>query len=130
MSEESTVESRIAVPPLSCPKCEGLLPNKLGDVQCTLCDSRVRIEHPQTREKWMKEKVGCPKCGKVLIAGVDKRPANLQCVSCSHHFTLIPHVDKVEVTCPSCDRQLRMNRRPGERQIDCPACPITFKVKF
>ena len=60
MSEESTVESRVAPPALTCPKCDGLLPSGLGEIQCTLCDAKVRVEHPITRKKWQDEKVGCP----------------------------------------------------------------------
>jgi DNA-directed RNA polymerase subunit M/transcription elongation factor TFIIS len=130
MSEESTVESRISPPALSCPKCEGLLPSALGDLQCTLCSAKVRIDHPVTRKKWQEEKVGCPECGTVLIVGVDKRPAHLKCASCTHHFTLTPNIPKVEITCPGCERQLRMKRKPGERRIDCPACSTAFNVKF
>lgn len=130
MGEERTVESRVAPPPLSCPKCDGLLPNELGEVRCTLCHARVRIDHPITRKKWSEEKVACPDCEKVLVVGVNKRPANLKCATCSCHFTLVPTVARVEISCPGCDRQLRMKRRPGERQIECPACDTTFKVTF
>ena len=130
MSEESTFESRVAPPALTCPKCEGLLPSGLGDLQCTLCSAKVRVDHPITRKKWAQEKVGCPECGKVLIAGVDKRPAHLKCASCSHHFTLTPNIPKVEITCPGGERQLRMKRKPGTRRIDCPACSTPFNVKF
>ncbi|MBT3476369.1 MAG: hypothetical protein HN458_00290 [Euryarchaeota archaeon] len=130
MSEELTVESRISPPALSCPKCDGLLPNELGELTCTLCNARVRVDHPVTRRKWSEEKLGCPECGKVLVAGVNKRPAHLRCASCSTHFTLTPHIPRVEVSCPGCNRQLRMKRRPGERQIDCPACSKSFKVTF
>ena len=130
MGEERTVESRVAPPPLSCPKCNGLLPNELGEVRCTLCHARVRIDHPITRKKWSEEKVACPDCEKVLVVGVNKRPAHLKCATCSCHFTLVPTVARVEISCPGCDRQLRMKRRPGERQIECPACDTTFKVTF
>ena len=64
MGEELTVESRVSPPPLSCPKCDGLLPNELGEVRCTLCHARVRIDHPITRKKWAEEKIGCPDCAK------------------------------------------------------------------
>ena len=130
MGEELTVESRVAPPPLSCPKCDGLLPNELGEIRCTLCSARVRIDHPVTRKKWAEEKIGCPDCGKVLVVGVNKRPAHLKCASCSAHFTVLPKTARVEVKCPGCERQLRMKRRPGERQIDCPACDTIFKVTF
>ena len=130
MGEELTVESRISPPALSCPKCNGLLPNELGELTCKLCNARVRVDHPVTRRKWREEKLGCPECGKVLVAGVNKRPAHLQCASCSTHFTLTPHTQRVEISCPGCERQLRMKRRPGERQIECPACSKSFKVTF
>jgi DNA-directed RNA polymerase subunit RPC12/RpoP len=130
MSEELTVESRVALPALSCPKCDGLLPNELGETRCTLCQARVRIDHPITRKKWAEEKIGCPDCGKVLVVGADKRPAHLKCASCSCHFTLIASIARVEISCPGCERQLRMKRRPGERQINCPACETSFKVTF
>ncbi|RPG70480.1 MAG: hypothetical protein CBC59_002700 [Euryarchaeota archaeon TMED99] len=130
MSEELTVESRIAPPALSCPKCDGLLPNELGEVQCTLCPARVRVEHEVTRKKWAEEKIGCPDCAKVLVVGVNKRPAHLKCASCDSTFTVIPKVARVEISCPGCERILRMKRRPGERQVDCPACDTSFKVTF
>ena len=69
-------------------------------------------------------------CDKVLVVGVDKRPANLQCASCQYNFTLHPNVPRVEVTCPGCDRRLRMKQKPGVRSIDCPACETKFAVKF
>ena len=118
MSEEFVIESKVSPPPLSCPKCNGMLPMKLGEIDCTLCDAKVRIDHPVTRRKWMEEKVSCPKCSKVLIAGVDSRPANLKCGMCDCYFTLTEQVPRVEVTCPGCQRQLRMKRRPGKREIE------------
>ena len=45
MAEELSVESKVAPPPLSCPKCKGLLPSGLGELQCTLCEARVRVDH-------------------------------------------------------------------------------------
>ena len=77
MDEELTVESRIAPPPLSCPKCDGLLPSALGDIQCDLCNANVRTEHDPTRTKWMKERISCPSCSKVLIAGIDETGTHL-----------------------------------------------------
>jgi len=128
--KEVRIESRIAPPPLSCPKCQELLPPELGEIQCSMCDSKVKVEHPVTRRKWKEEKVSCPECEKVLVVGVDKRPANTQCASCSYNFTVHPNVPRVEVTCPGCDRRLRMKRKPGKRNIDCPACDTKFTVSF
>ena len=42
VSEALSVESKVAPLPLSCPKCGGLLPSGLGEINCTLCDARVR----------------------------------------------------------------------------------------
>ncbi|MCH1540542.1 MAG: hypothetical protein L7S56_03795 [Candidatus Poseidonia sp.] len=130
MSDEHVVESKIQPPALSCPKCNGMLPMKLGEVTCKLCEARVRIDHAQTRKNWAQEKLSCPECSKVLIAGVDQRPAQLKCGSCETYFTLAEQTPRVEITCPGCERNLRMKRRPGERSIECPACETSFKVKF
>jgi len=128
--DEVKIESRIAPPALSCPKCQELLPSDLGELKCLMCESKVKVEHPVTRRKWKEEKISCPECEKVLIVGVDKRPANLQCSSCECQFTVHPNIPRVEVTCPGCERQLRMKRKPGKRSIDCPACETKFNVKF
>ena len=91
MSEEESkpgIESRIPAPDLSCPKCDNLLPNGLGIITCVMCKSDVKVEHEGTRKKWREEKISCPGCSKVLICGVGKRPANLQCSSCQTHFVL------------------------------------------
>ena len=107
-------------------------PKYLATVQinCTLCDARVRVDHPATRRKWKEEKLSCPSCSKVLVAGVDHRPAELKCGSCDSFFTLTPNVPRVEIECPGCHRNLRMKRRPGTREIDCPACDTQFTVRF
>ena len=130
MSEEMFVESRISPPALSCPKCNEMLPLKLGEVQCLMCSARVKIEHEGTKKKWREEKVSCPGCDKVLIVGVDSRPANLQCASCDCQFTVKPNIPKIEIACPGCDRRLRMKKKPGKREIDCPACEKKFVIKF
>ena len=130
MDELLTVESRVTPPSLSCPSFNGLLPFEFGDVECVLCGANVRVDHQPTRRAWKEEKVSCPNCSKVLIAGVDKRPAHLKCGSCSTHFDLLPKVVKVEISCPNCQRKLRMKKRPGSREICCPACETDFVVKF
>ena len=130
MSEEMFVESRISPPALSCPKCNEMLPQQLGEVQCQMCSARVNIKHEGTKKKWRDEKVSCPGCDKVLIVGVDSRPANLQCASCECQFTVRPNTPKVEIACPGCDRRLRMKKKPGKREIDCPACDKKFVIKF
>ena len=130
MSEEMFVESRISPPALSCPKCNEMLPLKLGEVQCLMCSARVKIEHEGTKKKWREEKVSCPGCDKVLIVGVDSRPANLQCASCECQFTVKPNIPKIEIACPGCDRRLRMKKKPGKREIDCTACDKKFVIKF
>ncbi len=130
MIEKISIESRIAPPALSCPKCNEMLPQKLGEIQCTMCSAKVKVEHEGTRKKWRDEKVSCPECEKVLIVGVDKRPANIQCISCDCQFTVEPNIPRIEVECPSCNRRLRMKKKPGKREIDCPACENKFIIKF
>ena len=49
---EIRMESRIAPPPLTCPKCQELLPPGLGEIQCTMCDSKVRVEHEVIRSNF------------------------------------------------------------------------------
>ena len=128
--EQLSVESRIAPPSLTCPKCEGLLPSGLGVISCKLCDAEVKVDHALTRKSWLEEKIGCPKCNKVLIVGVDNRPCTLQCSSCESIFEVTANIPKVEITCPSCNRRMRMNKRPGERKISCPSCQDELIVKF
>lgn len=130
MEEEFSVESTIAVPDLSCPKCDGLLPNALGILACELCGANVEIDHPVTRRDWAEEKVACPNCNSVLLTGVEKRPANVQCSSCDCQFTVTPCAPRAEVQCPSCERRLRLKKRPGHRDITCPACEAGFRVSF
>ncbi len=130
MEEDLTVESAISPPDLSCPKCEGLLPPELGEVSCILCDAKVRVEHPVTRRAWAEEKVACPSCNSVLISGVERRPASLQCSTCDSQFQIAANVPKTEIQCPSCERRIRMKKRPGQRDITCPACETMFRVNF
>ena len=84
----------------------------------------------ETRKKWAEERVACPSCSKVLVSGVDDRPAKVACSSCANQFTIISKVVKVEISCPACERRLRLRPRPGSREISCPACEESFKVTF
>ena len=128
--EDLEVESSIAPPALSCPKCDGLLPLGLGVIRCELCHARVRVDHPGVRRQWREEKVACPSCSQLLIAGVEHRPATLECGSCHTRFDLVPKVVKVEVECPNCAQRLRLRQRPGAREITCPACETPFRIGF
>lgn len=132
MSEEESLftQSRISPPDLTCPRCDNLLPSGLGELICIMCNAEVKIEHEVTRRKWREERIGCPECSKVLICGVEKRPANLKCSSCETSFEVKALKPKAEIDCPSCNRQLRLNKTPGTREITCPACEIEFKISF
>ena len=124
------IMSRICPPPAYCPSCESLLPSNLGELDCVVCSAKVRVEHEPTREAWLNEKVTCPSCHHVLVAGTDVRPADLRCAKCRHEFTLSPKVLKVEMKCPACERSLRITQRPGTRNLKCPACQEGFRVTF
>lgn len=134
MSEDEPVpyevESRVSPPPAHCPQCNSLLPDDLGILDCVTCSAKVKVEHFPTKEAWMKEKVTCPSCRHVLVAGVDTRPADIRCSKCKHEFTLSKKIIKVEIECPACDRGLRITQRPGERKLRCPACMEIFKISF
>ena len=54
--EQKSVESRVAPPDLSCPKCNGLLPSKLGKIRCVLCDVEVNVEHKSPEKSGLKKK--------------------------------------------------------------------------
>lgn len=128
--EELSVESRIAPPSLSCPKCDSLLPSELGVLICVKCEAELEVDHEGTRRTWREEKVSCPSCSKVLICGVGERPANLRCAACESDFVLTPNIPREEIACPKCERRLRLRKRPGARQIACPACETDIKVEF
>ena len=124
------LESKIAPPIIECPHCEGMLPNRLGQFDCLLCGAVVKIDHAPTRKNWEDEAVACPACSKILVAGVDERPAELRCSACEHSFRLKAKVLKSEVQCPHCERRLRIRQKPGSRNLNCPACKNDFKVSF
>ncbi|MBS71742.1 MAG: hypothetical protein CMO20_02155 [Thermoplasmata archaeon] len=124
------VESKISPPLINCPNCDGLLPLGLGEKTCKLCDAVVRVDHESTRQEWKDERISCPSCSKVLVCGVDTRPAKIACSSCDTQFTINPKIVKVEIACPACERRLRLRPRPGSRAINCPACDEGFKVTF
>ncbi len=132
MSEEppTSIESRITPPAVDCPNCEHLLPSDLGQIECAVCRAVVGVDHEQTRKSWRAEKVPCPACSAILVAGTDERPTPLRCSVCKHDFTLAAMTVKVEIGCPACERRLRIKQRPGSRQLTCPACDERFKVTF
>ena len=123
-----SVESNILPPSLTCPKCDGLLPSVLGEISCTLCGTRMKIEHESTRRLWEEEKIGCPRCNKLLIVGIGERPANVRCAACSCDFEVRAKVAKTEIECPGCERRLRLRTRPGTRRVTCPACDTQFEM--
>ena len=131
MSEDvPEIESKISPPTVNCPNCDSMLPHRLGEISCSVCDAVVRVDHAPTREDWLDEKVACPSCEKVLRVGVDERPCALRCSTCESVFKIGQKVVKVEILCPACERQLRIRPRSGERNITCPACSEGFKVTF
>ena len=124
------VESSVAPPVLNCPHCDGMLPLGLGEIDCGLCGSKVRVDHAATRRQWREEKLACPSCSKVLIAGVEERPARIRCSSCDNEINITAKAVKVELACPACERRLRIRPRPGSRDLTCPACEEEFRVTF
>ena len=66
---------------------------------------------------------------KVLVAGVDHRPAELKCGTCATYFTS-KNKFLVSDCLSGCHRNLRMKRRPGTGTIECPACDTEFNVRF
>ncbi len=124
------VESKHAPPLAECPNCDHMLPQGLGEIECELCGAVCRVSHQPTVEMLTKEKVPCPNCMTVLVAGTDKRPVELTCSACSGIFTLTRKIVKVDIQCPSCERGLRIRPRPGKRELSCPACKNDFHVTF
>ena len=124
------VESKIAPPLVNCAKCEGMLPQGLGEIECVLCGAMCRVTHQPTVDALFNEKVQCPICMTVVEAGTDQRPVDLTCGACSGVFTLKEKIAKVEIQCPSCEANLRIRPRPGKRELTCPACQNSFNVTF
>tara|TARA_B100000287_G_scaffold93459_1_gene85646 strand:+ start:5707 stop:6117 length:411 start_codon:yes stop_codon:yes gene_type:complete len=135
MSEENleeaniTITSNVDIPATYCPKCDALLPDGSGEIKCLVCEARVNVKLPSLEHEWKNERIACPGCGKVLIAGIDKRPCKLKCSSCQQKFTLAKKIMKIEISCPKCERKLRIKRSPGEKLLKCPACQSEIKIK-
>tara|TARA_B100000902_G_C27294807_1_gene909277 strand:+ start:432 stop:851 length:420 start_codon:yes stop_codon:yes gene_type:complete len=123
-----TIVSKVDIPATYCPKCNLLLPEGAGEKICVNCNSRVNIKLPSLENDWKNERVACPGCSKVLIAGIGKRPCKLKCSACKQKFTLTKKVMKLEISCPSCERKLRIRRTPGEKLLKCPACEKEIKI--
>ena len=130
MDDRPEIESKVAPPVARCAHCQGMLPLGLGEKTCVLCGAVCRVTHERTIIDLREEKIPCPKCSTLVIAGTDERPVDLICGSCQGPFRIIPKVVKVEIGCPSCDRMLRLRPRPGSRKISCPACESEFSVTF
>jgi len=130
MMDRVEVESKHAPPLAECAHCEHMLPPGLGEITCEICGAGCRVTHDLTVEALIDEKVPCPHCHTILVAGTDERPIDLNCGACSGAFTLIPKIIKVEIECPGCERTLRIRPKPGKRQLNCPACETEFHVTF
>lgn len=124
------IESKFAPPLVNCPKCDGMLPQGLGEIECILCGALSRVSHQPTVKALKEEKVQCPHCMIAVEAGTEKRPVELSCGACSGMFTLTRKIVKVEVQCPSCEANLRIRPRPGKRELTCPGCQNAFLVTF
>ena len=124
------IESKHAPPLAECPHCEHMWPPGLGEIECEICGSECKVSHKPTIDALTEEKVPCPHCKIILVAGTDERPIELTCSACSGGFILTEKVVKVEIECPGCDRTLRIRPKPGKRQLTCPACETGFNVTF
>ena len=124
------IESKHAPPLAECPHCEHMLPPGLGEIECEICGAVCKVSHQPTTEALIEEKLPCPHCNIILVAGTDERPIELTCSACSGGFILTEKVVKVEIECPACDRTLRIRPKPGKRQLTCPACETGFNVTF
>ena len=85
---ELTVSSTVDIPATYCPKCNSLLPEGTGEISCITCSSKVNVKQPSLIQDWENERIACPSCSKVLIAGLGKRPCKLQCSSCNQNLLL------------------------------------------
>ena len=124
------IESKHAPPLAECAHCEHMLPPGLGEIECEVCGAVCKVSHQPTIDALTEEKVPCPHCHTILVAGTDERPIELTCGACSGGFTLSKKIVKVEIECPGCDRTLRIRPKPGKRQLTCPACENGFNVTF
>ncbi len=107
-----------------------MLPPGMGEVECEICGAVCRVTHEPTVESLKSEKVQCPHCNTVVVAGTDQRPIELTCASCSGMFVITRKIVKAEIQCPNCESQLRIRPRPGKRELTCPACEDSFNVTF
>lgn len=124
-----TIPSKVDIPATYCPKCNLLLPEGSGEIKCISCPAKVNVELPSLRNEWKNERIACPSCDKVLIAGIDKRPCKLKCSSCNQKFTLAKKIMKIDISCPNCERKLRIKRAPGDKLLKCPACESEIKIR-
>lgn len=124
------VESKFAPPLVECPNCDHMLPQGLGEIECEICGAVCRVAHEPTIKALKTEKVQCPHCTTVVVAGSENRPIELTCASCSGIFSITRKVVKVEIQCPGCEAKLRIRPRPGKRELNCPACTDSFNVSF
>lgn len=130
MIDKVEIESKHAPPLAECAHCEHMLPPGLGEIICEVCGAGCRVSHEPTVEALIEEKVPCPHCHTILVAGTDERPIDLTCGACSGGFALVAKVVKVEIDCPGCGRTLRIRPKPGKRELNCPACESAFQVTF
>ena len=100
MMDKVEIESKHAPPLAECAHCEHMLPPGLGEIICEVCGAGCRVNHEPTVEALIEEKVPCPHCHTILVAGTDERPIDLTCGACSGGFTLVAKVVKVEIDCP------------------------------
>ena len=94
------IESKHAPPLAECAHCEHMLPPGLGEIECEICGAVCKVSHQPTTEALIEEKVPCPHCNTILVAGTDERPIELTCGACSGGFITTEKVVKVEIECP------------------------------
>ncbi len=98
MMDKVEIESKHAPPLAECAHCEHMLPPGLGEIICEVCGAGCRVSHGPTVEALIEEKVPCPHCHTILVAGTDERPIDLTCGACSGGFALVAKVANVEIT--------------------------------